>query len=917
MDPISILTLVGSTTKVSWEIGNVLIDSVGAVRSVDENLKGFSREVDGLRRLLVSITTSLNDPALGLAEISNAKDANKDMWVAIYGAIEDCHDYLQKLRNEIVPLTKSDESKNVFSQAVRALKLHLTKDDINKIRSHVQYHQLGLSTSLQMLNVYVSCRLPMQMHDNLGHKIDGLGELMEKLQHSIDSRPKTDAAGSEATLGDKLESSSSASSSIRLKEAAAKVHSSASVVSAARSTTWGGSERYSILGDPLSEGSRNEIERWISLRRADTISEEPEHSTTPTTTDPLSNFSRDEPKVTESETTELETPESDSEDEIDFEVSKKLLAKGHSFFSHQMLVEAAALYEKALARCRNLRAERRSELFLHQVHLRLAWSYLKLADYENSKILLLKLTGTSSRDPVDSTLVLDATFVLSVLYLRMKKFEEAETHCRKALKGRKLIDGKGSPMYNEALLHLVSIHLAKSELEEAVAIFELLPANMRESVLKESGTSKLDSNNGSTMIGKDGHELEVAAKLAEMKPWVEEPIFVQGFHRPHEPAPIVAHGGLTSLRKGNTLGTPSDSTLPEDKPEGGPRIETIEHNLEKSDVLNGTRTSSKTEEGPSTAKGTPSPVSSLEFDLRRPPSWKPSGISRQGNVSSTGIHARPTSIRHQNTQVTSGEDYTDLDAGSDFGSAKANQDVHLAVKMPFLPTIQRNSNTTSPQPSTTAFQIRDLSSASLDGETAMSPFDTTDSLVTNSVRPSSVANPGPSLEAIPQEGRRRPPNLGDAFDEHLSQEQEQISIPRSARDPETLEHVAQKQARNARPGRARQKHESRFLYDRDPEDSPQVKDLAARLPRPTGKAGSTLTRTEAKSSIYTEDNAPELALVENLGQTHTSITPLAEMKSGNTRLPSQATAAEQYVNELPLSAHSPPYVNVTMPRPSY
>ena len=511
MDPISIITLVGSATKLSWQIVITLRNAVDEHKKVDENLLGFAREIESVRRVLVSISTSLNDPALGLAEISHAQHANKDMWLAIYGAVEDCNMYLQKLCAEVMPLTKPDGKESVFSQAVRALKLQLNKDDIEKIRSQLQSHQVGLGTSLQMLSVYMSCRLPMQMQDNLGQKIDILGEMLEQLQTSIDEQAKKQvesadnvmtteqpgpsnpfgdsqaAADSEKSVGDKLASTTSTSTSVRLKEAAKRIYSNASVVSATRSTQWGGSERYSVMGsvmgEPLSDGSRNEIERWIAMRRSETIKQEMVRSPTPTTTDPSSVFSRNDLAMGGSEIIESEQQESDSEDEIDFEVSKKLLDKANKFFNDQKFNEAAGYFERGLKRSKNLRVERRAKLALEQVNLRLARCFLHTSEPERSKALLLKLTSSHPTTAVDSSIVLEATFVLSELYFRILQFDDAEAQCRKALKGRRLVFGRGSSPYNEALFHLVTIYMAKEEPEEAQAVADLLPDGMRDAAL--------------------------------------------------------------------------------------------------------------------------------------------------------------------------------------------------------------------------------------------------------------------------------------------------------------------------------------------------------------------------------------------------------------------------------------------------
>ena len=479
MDPIALVSLVGQATRMSWEIVIIIRESVQEVRKVDENLQSFSHEVDGLRRLLISITTSLNDPNLGLAEVANDHNANRDMWEAIFGGVEDCHNYLQKLCEEIMPLQASEQAKSVFSKAVRALKLQLNKDDINKIRDQIQVHQMGLNTALQMLNVYVCMRLPMQMQDSLGSKINGLGDQIAQLQSSIDRRPEP--ADSEGQNPGHV----SSTSSVQLKKAAENLRSNASVISAARSTQWGGSERhwgeseqYSVMGEPLSPTGRNEIERWMSLRRSETISQDLERSETitPTSTEPSSVFTRNTQGVGAAEATEPENLESDSEGEIDFELSKRLMSKGDRFYSQTQYREAVAIYQKALRRSEHLSAGRRSKLNINSAKLNLARSFLQVSDYEQSESMLLGIARENSTQ-TSHLLILDSTFALSDLYFRKTRFDEAESYCRKALKGSKRVHGKAHPKYYDCLRHLVAIHEAKNEHDEAQAVSELLPSD--------------------------------------------------------------------------------------------------------------------------------------------------------------------------------------------------------------------------------------------------------------------------------------------------------------------------------------------------------------------------------------------------------------------------------------------------------
>ena len=153
MDPISILTITQIACTISFQVVSTLYAFASDVKDLDGKLKGFTDEVEGLRRILIAITTSLNDPQLRLVESSTGKYGNNDMWEAIHGSVEDCRLYLEKLRCELSGIRKKKGEGNIIRQAIRALELRLNKDDINNLRSQVRSHQLGLNTALQMLNV--------------------------------------------------------------------------------------------------------------------------------------------------------------------------------------------------------------------------------------------------------------------------------------------------------------------------------------------------------------------------------------------------------------------------------------------------------------------------------------------------------------------------------------------------------------------------------------------------------------------------------------------------------------------------------------------------------------------------------------------------------------------------------------------
>ncbi|MCJ1384831.1 hypothetical protein MMC17_007949 [Xylographa soralifera] len=519
MDPVSILTITQIACTISFQVLSTLYAFVNDVKDLDERLRGFTDEVEGLRRILVAITTSLNDPQLRLAEISTGKYGNKDMWEAIHGSVEDCRLYLEKLRSELSGIRKKKGEGNILRQAVRALELRLNKDDINNLRSQVRSHQLGLNTALQMLNVYMCCRLPMQMQDSLAPQLATLGEAMAKLQTSIDSQSlrikppefsinpdaasinngipdsasqtltafinsnsleinagildttdqvSKDSAGLDSTkvISVNLDSTNGDSSiARRLKEAAVKVHSNASAISNARSTVWGGSEHVltsgSEWGEPLYLTTRGNIEKWLSQPRTNCIAEGDDNSNLASGTLETSIFSHNDISSSRSKETESDELDSDAEGELEADIVGKLLARANIIYEERAFAEAETIYRHALDRSKSISFTRKTMLNLKHAVYQLACACFQQKKLEDAKNLLLDLVKEHSLDSKHAYLILQASYVLGQIFVLERDFENAEMHCKRTVVGRRRLLGKDAEETYAAIKLLVVVYSSK------------------------------------------------------------------------------------------------------------------------------------------------------------------------------------------------------------------------------------------------------------------------------------------------------------------------------------------------------------------------------------------------------------------------------------------------------------------------
>ncbi|MCJ1418045.1 cytoskeletal protein binding protein [Xylographa parallela] len=541
MDPISILTITQIACTISFQVVSTLYAFASDVKDLDGKLKGFTDEVEGLRRILIAITTSLNDPQLRLVESSTGKYGNNDMWEAIHGSVEDCRLYLEKLRCELSGIRKKKGEGNIIRQAIRALELRLNKDDINNLRSQVRSHQLGLNTALQMLNVYMCCRLPMQMQDSLAPQIATLGEAMAKLQTSIDDqsslrmKPLAVSMSADATsinngiqgsthqiltsisnslsydakISDSADQtlvtstgsnshrnvstnldSTSGDSSIarRLNAAALKIHSNASAISNARSTVWGGSERVltsgSEWGEPLSLTARGNIEKWLSQPRTNGIAEEDDNSNVASSTLETSIFSHDKMSSSRSKETESDELDSDAEGELAADIVEKLLIRANITYEARAFTEAENIYRHALYRSKSISFTRKTKLNLKHAVYQLACACVQQKKLEEAKNLLLDLVQEYSLDSKHAYLILWASYVLGQIFVLERDFENAEMHCKRAVMGHRRMLGKDAKETYAAIQLLVVVYSSEFAPDgvkyEAEVWRDMLPQEIRD-----------------------------------------------------------------------------------------------------------------------------------------------------------------------------------------------------------------------------------------------------------------------------------------------------------------------------------------------------------------------------------------------------------------------------------------------------
>ena len=157
MDPISIISLAGSTTKTVYQISTQLYLFINRVKEADQSILALSNELSGLRRSLDAISTTLQNP-LVRSETAVASE-NTPIWAAVAGSLDDCRQSLQAFEHKIVPYQREKGHRNLLRKSVTVWKLNISDADIRTIRDQANTHTSSLQIALQTINMYVSVLL--------------------------------------------------------------------------------------------------------------------------------------------------------------------------------------------------------------------------------------------------------------------------------------------------------------------------------------------------------------------------------------------------------------------------------------------------------------------------------------------------------------------------------------------------------------------------------------------------------------------------------------------------------------------------------------------------------------------------------------------------------------------------------------
>lgn len=232
----------------------------------------------------------------------------------------------------------------------------------------------------------------------------------------------------------------------------------------------------SVLGDPVDEAVRLRTMDWIPAPIINDLTSSTSSLTRPRQDGILS--SEPDGAADTQPTTDPGVDGSDSEEELDFEVSQRLLDKGTESFLAGNHNDAAAHFQMGVANSNRLSRRRRMRLGLEEVPFMIATCKYRLNRLDQAEADLLVLVRQESTSEADAVRVCQLSHLLSQIYLDKNKLELSEEQCRQSLKGRRRLLGREHPDYFASLGLLAQLCQLREKHEEAGVYRDMIPFDL-------------------------------------------------------------------------------------------------------------------------------------------------------------------------------------------------------------------------------------------------------------------------------------------------------------------------------------------------------------------------------------------------------------------------------------------------------
>jgi tetratricopeptide (TPR) repeat protein len=174
---------------------------------------------------------------------------------------------------------------------------------------------------------------------------------------------------------------------------------------------------------------------------------------------------------------------SDSDDDLETDIARASLETGVEAFEMRKWDEADSLLHEALRGLQHLSVPQRRFCDIFDLHYRLAACAYHTQPSGDAEMALLSFIRQPANSDENRVRIYDATHLLSQLYIRMGKYESAQSECEKTLQARRRLLGKFDDASLESMALMAHIYVSLDNRARAKSCLSMIPEKQRDTIL--------------------------------------------------------------------------------------------------------------------------------------------------------------------------------------------------------------------------------------------------------------------------------------------------------------------------------------------------------------------------------------------------------------------------------------------------
>ena len=307
------------------------------------------------------------------------------------------------------------------------------------------------------------------MINTVNPKLDVITPKLDSLIGMVSNLDISQVHATDSKLPEGFRNSNILIHSEQLKRSAKAIIATATSITGTNSSTWSGSNhklsKRASDGDSLDAARKERIEQWIpqpAIEEEDSLQ-----------TDMTPGTAITSPSATARSLEDRDTTDSESDEEIQFDVVKLFLERGQREYKRHRHAEAMKMFRTGIRRAASLSSNRKAGLGLEHIQLKIAYCYLYQKQLHEAEHTFKEIV-THNKEKTSTAQTLHACAGLAQTYLCWESFRDAERWCKKSMSGWKRLVGKQHSLYSRSLWLMEFIHETEGHVDSAGVFSDLV-----------------------------------------------------------------------------------------------------------------------------------------------------------------------------------------------------------------------------------------------------------------------------------------------------------------------------------------------------------------------------------------------------------------------------------------------------------